>query len=104
MLAIKCTTRMGEVPPLREFARYGAPFFNSGGTLHHLILILIDDDLAHFWDEQGYGIVRDPPPIGHLVILGPSGEMLQSEGKFQTRVEGLSVVCILLGDPRTHSG
>ena len=24
----------------------------SGGTLHHLILILIDDGLAHFWDVE----------------------------------------------------
>ena len=55
-------------------------------------------------DEQGYGIVRHPPPIGHWVILGPRGKMPQSEGKLQARVEGLSVSCILLGDPRTHSG
>ncbi len=46
---------MGEVSPLREFVRGdGTPFLRSGGTLHHLILVLIDDGLAHFWDEQGY--------------------------------------------------
>ena len=54
--------------------------------LHHIILVLIDDGLAHFWDEQGYGRERHPPPIGHWVILGPRGKMPQSEGKFQTRV------------------
>ena len=37
VLAIKCTTCMGEVPSLREFVRYGTPFLRTGGTLHHLI-------------------------------------------------------------------
>ena len=30
-----------------------------------LVVVLIDDGLAHFWDEQGCGIVRHPPDIGH---------------------------------------
>ena len=49
--------------------------------------------------------MNHPPPIGHRVILGPRGNMPKSEGNCQTRVEGLcKLVCILLGDPRTHSG
>ena len=80
-------------PPLREFVRYGTPFFRSGGTLHHLIIVLIDDGLAHLWDEEGYCIVMHPPPIGHCVICGPRGEMTQSEGKFQT--EGRGPICSL---------
>ena len=53
------------LPPLHELVRYGTPFLRSGGTHNHLILVLIDDDLAHLWDELGYGVVRHPPPIGH---------------------------------------
>ena len=57
---------MGGVSPLREFVRGdGTPFLRSDGALHHLILVLIIDGLSHVWDEQGYGIVRHPPPIGH---------------------------------------
>ena len=67
MLAINCTTVMGEVPPLHELVSYGTPSVRSAGTLHHLILVglLVDDGLAHLWDEQSYGVVRHPPPIAH---------------------------------------
>ena len=34
----------------------------------------------------------------------PRSKMPQSDGKLKTRFEGLSIVCLLLADPRAHSG
>ena len=34
----------------------------------------------------------------------PRSKMPQSDGKLKTRFEGLCIVCLLLADPRAHSG
>jgi len=57
-----------EVPRLHELVSYGTPSVRSGRTLHHLILVLNDDGLAHFWNEQRHGVVRHLSPTGHRTL------------------------------------
>ena len=97
MLAIYCTDDMGEVPTVHPVVCNLAPFCFILWWCHQLFMVLLDDGLADFTDYHTDGVVRNPPTILHLLVLGARSKVSQGEGNLQAWVKGCSPVGGLVG-------
>lgn len=97
VLAVYCTNDMRKVPTVHPIVTNLTPLCSSLWWREQLITELLDDGRTHFAQHQTDGVVRDPPAILHLTVLGARSKVPQGEGNLQAWIKGCSPVGGLLG-------
>lgn len=71
MFSVQGSAGMVKIPFFFKLLYYFSPLFWVSWKGKYFVLILVDDGLAHFWDEQCYGIVGNTEGILEALVAVP---------------------------------
>lgn len=84
MFSVQGSAGVVKIPSFAKLLCYFSPLFLVSWKGENFVLMLVDNGLAHFWDEQCYGIVGNTERILEALVAIPCHYIPEGDGQPQS--------------------